>query len=66
MARFRVEFSIETLPFDDDCTGECARILRDLADRIENQTCVGEMEHDGAQLGLTDIDGNEVGNAWVR
>ena len=66
MATFVVEFDIDNSAFGDDCNGECARILRNLADTIEKQTPVGAMEHDDEQVSLFDINGNWVGEARVE
>ena len=66
MARFIADFSIDNEAFSDACSEECARILRQLADKIESDVPVGAMEYDGVQILLTDANGNNVGFARVR
>ena len=56
-----VEIETNNAAFEDNCPQETARILRDLADRIENG--LGSGQDSGA---LLDINGNRVGNwSWA-
>lgn len=58
--KFRLEFDCDNAAFDDDvpdhgCASECARILRELANRLDQ---------DGtAHANLHDVNGNRIG-AW--
>ena len=65
MARFIAEFDLDNAAFEDACS-ESARILRQLADKIESDIPVGAMECDGVQIPLLDANGNNVGFARVR
>ena len=66
MARFIAEFDIDNDAFSDACSEDCARILRQLAKKIESDMPVGAMECDGVQIPLLDADGNNVGFARVK
>jgi len=59
----RIEIETENAAFDDEPASEAARILRDLASRLEREG-VGEESH-GREFKLSDINGNRVGFARV-
>lgn len=65
MTEFVVKFNIDNAAFADNCSGECARILRALADTIENETPVEHLKYDCDSIHLQDVNGNKVGAAWV-
>ncbi len=56
MSDIKITLTTDNAAFDGDCAGEVARILRELAERIESQGLMGGEEH-----GLRDINGNTVG-----
>jgi hypothetical protein len=59
--KLKITITMENSAFDDDCGGgaESARILRDLADRIDGGLS------DKTRVVLVDINGNRVGEAKV-
>jgi hypothetical protein len=57
---FKIEIATDNAAFDDDeGNAEIARILRELADRIERGDAVG----DWWELPLRDVNGNRIGEA---
>ena len=57
MKAYKIEIETDNAAFEDDQAGEVARILRDLADRIES---LGAVPTDSL---IRDINGNQVGAA---
>jgi hypothetical protein len=59
--KLKIEIQMDNSAFDDDNGGgfECARILRDLADRIDGGLA------EKTRVALMDINGNKVGEAKV-
>jgi hypothetical protein len=53
--KFKIEIDCGNAAFEDDATGEVARILRSLADRLERGMA--------ASFPLHDFNGNKVGTA---
>jgi len=60
--QYNIKIDMDNAAFEDDNTGEIARILRELADRI---TRGGELLP-GDRENLRDINGNTVGAAAVK
>lgn len=56
---FTLKIKTDNAAFEEDPTAECARILRELADRIE---CASPDE----DYPLRDVNGNKVGQAVFR
>lgn len=55
MSKMQIEINADNAAFDDEPSYEIARILRDLAKRIETNGC-----HD-ATFSLYDVNGNKCG-----
>lgn len=62
--RLSLEMHLDNDAFNDGSGGACetARILRQLADSIDNVECLDE----GMSFGLRDTNGNRVGAAKVE
>lgn len=58
---FKLEIDTGNAAFDDTPASELARILRDLAHRLE---CEGAPPR-GDSFALRDFNGNRVGRAWI-
>lgn len=59
--KLTITINLENAAFEDNEGTECARILTDLASRIDDMTNL-----DGASENLRDINGNNVGKAVVK
>lgn len=59
MAQFAIQFDTDSAAFDDAPEVETARILRDIASRIES----GAIDSDGAVV--HDINGNNIGQVML-
>lgn len=59
MATWNIRIKDANAAFDENPAGEVARILRDLADRIETHG-------DEGRIALRDINGNTVGEAYCQ
>lgn len=73
MPTFNVEIDLGNSAFED--SSEVARILRNLADRVEVQVQVEAREdgtdivtvvHNGGDYPIRDINGARVGSAWIE
>ncbi len=64
---FKLQFSTANSAFDTDAN-EIARILRELANKVERGVIIPFTDADGTQLGVSgsirDINGNTIGN-WI-
>ena len=56
MSKFSLHLDTDNAAFDDDVGYEVARILRDIADKVER-------DGEDACLPIMDINGNRIGNA---
>lgn len=56
----KIEIACDNAAFQDEPTIEIARILRELADRVERR------DQPESPIGLRDINGNTVGEMVVR
>ena len=57
---FKLTIETNSAAFEDDCPDEIGRILRDLADKIENTCRPGALgEYSG---GVRDLNGNTTGH----
>jgi hypothetical protein len=57
-----ITIDMDNAAFEDDTEGECARILKDLAEKIDKG--FGPTEY--GNVTLRDVNGNTVGKAEVR
>lgn len=59
--KFVLTFRMENAAFEEDASIEAARILRELADRIEGHPHFSE----GHSQPVRDLNGNEVGGFFI-
>lgn len=54
---FELKFDTDNAAFTDDCAAECARILREIADKLEAGKNGGPvMDYNGNGVGMWDLD----------
>lgn len=59
--KLKIDIKMDNAAFEDAQGAECARILRTLAERIEDSDCLSP----GVWSTLIDLNGNRVGEAKV-
>lgn len=59
---FKLQIACDNAAFEDDASAEIARILRDVANRVER----GECRDYDKFLSLRDVNGNPVGTFRLR
>jgi hypothetical protein len=61
----KIEFTTDNAAFDDDPAGEVARVLHELAFKINDRQWTEEESRSTQQFPLFDINGNTVGSCKI-